>query len=78
MIIPATVRLSRLRWEWWLFPGHLKVRTIFLTSVSDPDPVRSVDPDPESGSGSRKAKMTQENIYKKFHVLKCCMFSFEG
>ncbi len=41
MIIPATARLSRLRWEWWLFLGHLKVRSIFLTSVSDPDSFRS-------------------------------------
>ena len=46
--------------------------------VVDPDPepdpysIGSVDPDPysESGSGSRRAKMT--------HVLKCWMASFES
>jgi hypothetical protein len=46
-------------------------------SASDPNRIRSVDPYPdpdlESGSGSRRAKMTQK--IKKFHVL---MFFFEG
>jgi hypothetical protein len=34
-----------------------------VNSVSDPDSIRSVDPDPysESGSGSRRAKMTQKS-----------------
>jgi hypothetical protein len=32
---------------------------IKLICVSDPDSIRSVDPD--SGSGSRKAKMTHKN-----------------
>jgi hypothetical protein len=50
--------------------------------VSDPDSIRSVDPDPdpysESGSGSRRAKMTHKSRkIKKVHVLKCWMFSFE-
>jgi hypothetical protein len=37
------------------------------TSVSDPDSIRSENPDPdsESGSGSMRAKMTHKNI-KKF------------
>jgi hypothetical protein len=36
-------------------------------------------PDSESGSGSRRAKMTHKSRkIKKFHVLKCWMFSFEG
>ncbi len=45
----------------------------------DPDSIRSVDPD--SGSGSKRAKMIHKNRkkVKKFHdVLKCWMFSFEG
>jgi hypothetical protein len=29
--------------------------------VSDPDLIRSVDPDTESGSGSRRAKMSHKN-----------------
>jgi hypothetical protein len=30
-------------------------------------------------SGSRRAKMTnKKKKVKKIHVLKCCMFSFEG
>jgi hypothetical protein len=46
-------------------------------SVSDPDSIRSVDPDSESGSG--RAKMTHINRkVKKFHVLNCWMVSFEG
>jgi len=46
----------------------------------DPDSIGSLDPDPysESGSGSRRAKMTHKSRKnKKFHVLKCGMFSFE-
>jgi hypothetical protein len=36
--------------------------------------------DPDSGFGYRKEKMTHKNRkkVKKFHVLKCWMFSFEG
>jgi hypothetical protein len=30
----------------------------------DPESIRSVDPDLESGSGSRRAKMTHKNIKK--------------
>jgi hypothetical protein len=35
-----------------------------------------VDPDPESGSESRRAKMTHKNRKKakKFYVLKCWMY----
>jgi hypothetical protein len=53
-------------------------------SLSDPDWISSVDPypdpDSESGSKSRRAKITQKNRkkVKKFHVLKCWMFSFDG
>jgi hypothetical protein len=44
----------------------------------DPDSIRSVDPDSESGS--RRAKITHKNriMLRKFHVLKCWMFSFDG
>jgi hypothetical protein len=42
----------------------------------DPDSIGSVDP--ESGSGSRRAKMTHKSREKfvKVHVLKCWMASF--
>jgi hypothetical protein len=47
----------------------------------DPDSIRSADPDPDpdfgSGSGSRRIIMTHKNSKKKFHVLKCWMFSFD-
>ncbi len=50
-------------------------------SVLDPYSIGSVDPDPysESGSGSRRAKMTHKSRKKlvKVHVLKCWMASFE-
>jgi hypothetical protein len=38
------------------------------------------DPDSQSGSGTRRAKMNHKNKIKinKFHFLKCRMFSFEG
>ncbi len=51
-------------------------------SVLDPDSIRSVDPDPysESGSGSRRAKMTHKSRKKlrNFMILKFWMFSFES
>ncbi len=50
-------------------PGRVLASS--TSSVSDPDSVRSVDP--ESGSGSRRPKFT--HINRKFHVLK---FFFEG
>jgi hypothetical protein len=39
--------------------GHDTVNEMVRNSVSDPDPdsIRSVDPDSESGCGSRRAKM---------------------
>jgi hypothetical protein len=42
------------------------------TRVVDPDSIGSVDPDSESGSGSRRAKMTLKSRQKfvKVHVLK--------
>jgi hypothetical protein len=46
----------------------------------DPDSIGPVDPESESGSGSRRAKMTHKSR-KKFvevHVLKCWMASFES
>jgi hypothetical protein len=48
--------------------------------VADPDSIGSVDPDSESGSGSRRAKMTHKSRQKfvKVHVLKCWMASFES
>jgi hypothetical protein len=52
-------------------------------SVSDPDWIRNqygFNQAIESESGSRRAKMTHKNRkkIKKFHVLKCWMFSFKG
>ncbi len=50
----------------------------------DPYSIGSVDPDPvpylESGSGSRRAKMTHKGRKKlvKVHVFKCWMASFES
>jgi hypothetical protein len=48
----------------------------------DPYSIGSVDPDPysESGSGSRRARMTHKSRKKlvKIHVLKCWMASFES
>ncbi len=48
----------------------------------DPYSIGLVDPDPysESGSGSRRAKMTHKRRKKfvKVHVLKCWMASFES
>ncbi len=49
-------------------------------SELDPDSIRPVelnqDSDSGSGSGSRRAKPHKK--VKKFHVLKCCMFSFDS
>ncbi len=49
-----------------------------LNRVVDPDSIGSVDPDSESGSG--RAKMTHKSRQKflKVHVLKCWMASFES
>jgi hypothetical protein len=46
----------------------------------DPDSIGSVDPDPDSESGSRRAKITHKSRKKivKVHVLKCWMASFES
>ncbi len=35
-----------------------------IDSVSDPDSIRSVDPDPDLDSGSGRAKMTHKNRKK--------------
>ncbi len=57
----------------------IKQKSYVRVSVSDPDSIRLVDPDSESGPGSRRAKMTNKNRkkVKKFHVFMCWMFSFE-
>jgi hypothetical protein len=51
-------------------------------TVVDPDSIGTLDPNPDSqsGSGSRRAKMTYKSRIKlkKFHVFKCWMFAFEG
>jgi hypothetical protein len=51
--------------------------------VADPDPnsIGSVDPAPysESGSGSRRTKITHKTRnFFEIYVLKCWMFSFES
>jgi len=45
-----------------------------------PDSMLSLDPYPDSRSGSWSAKMTHKNRKKvnKFHFLKYWMFSFDG
>ncbi len=41
------------------------------TRVADPDSIGSVDPDPDSESGSGRAKITHKSrIFFKVHVLK--------
>jgi hypothetical protein len=49
-------------------------------SVLDPYSIGSVDPDPYSESGSRRAKITHKSRKKlvKVHVLKCWMASYES
>ncbi len=42
----------------------------------DPDSIRSVDPDLESGSGSRRAKMTQKNRSAGCSLLRAVGFSW--
>ncbi len=70
-------------------PSTLLPRSAFLCrffqgcgsgSVLDPYSIGSVDPDPYSESGSRRAKMTQKSRKKlvKVHVFKCWMASFES
>jgi hypothetical protein len=59
------------------------IQYVWKPSVVDLDPTGSLDPfpdpDSQSGSGSRRGKMTHKNgkKVKKFHF-KCWMFSFEG
>ncbi len=50
-------------------PCHTHTQTVFPGSGLDPDSIRSVDPDPKKMTHNRKK-------FKKFHVLKCWMFSF--
>jgi hypothetical protein len=54
--------------------------SIRVGSGFDPDLIGPVDPDPDSESGSRRAKMTHKSRKKfvKVHVLKCWMASFES
>jgi hypothetical protein len=74
---------------WCILPPLPRTRHFFFfilctkARVSDPDPdsIRSVDPDPysESGSGSRREKLPSKVAkIEKFHIFKCCMFSFES
>jgi hypothetical protein len=62
-----------LMWQTWKGTCYL-LHAMFPGSGLDPDSIRSVDPDPdsESGSISRRAKMT---YIKKFRSLKCWMLS---
>jgi hypothetical protein len=50
-------------------PGPAKV------SVPDPYELELLSPDPDSRRQKLPTKIEEE---KKFHVLKCWMFSFEG
>ncbi len=73
-----------------MWGNSIGLKTVDQNRVVDPDPepdpdpylIGSVDPDPysESGSGSRRAKMTHKSRKKllKVHVLKCWMASFES
>jgi hypothetical protein len=49
--------------------------TVVRSRVADPDSIRSMDPDSDSGSGSRKAKMTHKSR-KTF--LSCCFEVLDG
>ncbi len=70
----------------YLTDSSLPYRRQLLASVSDRTGFNQVSgsgsgfrnriTDSDSGSGSRRAKITHKK--KKFHVLKCWMFSFEG
>jgi hypothetical protein len=58
---------------------------VATSNFSDPDLIRTIgsedaDPDSESASGFRRAKMNHKKTEKakKLHVLKCWTFSFEG
>jgi hypothetical protein len=54
----------------YIFSGHTMVLTLGFLVIKECKrlfnhcSVRSVDPDSESGSGSRRAKMTHKNILK--------------
>jgi hypothetical protein len=77
-------RYEELTWE----PGRTHDHNLLMYlraaryGVSDPDSIRSKDPypDSESGSVSRRAKMTHKNRKKimKVYVLMCWMFFFVG
>ncbi len=58
--------------DWIQIGSRLDPDWIRIGFGLDPDSIRSVDPDPnsESGSGSRRAKMTHKSRQKikKFHV----------
>jgi hypothetical protein len=61
-------------------PAHppSTLKEIIINRVADTDSIGSVDP--ESGSGSRRTKITNKSRIKnmQFLVLKCWMFSFES
>jgi hypothetical protein len=50
-------------------------RDLQYYGTRDPDSIRSVDPDQE---GQKCSTKIEKKKLKKFHVLKCWMFSFEG
>ena len=78
IIIPPkkTVFRIQIQSDQWIW-----IRIRILDSGSDSDSgfgFRIQIPDSDSGSGSRRANMIHKNRKnKKFHVLKCWMFSFK-
>ncbi len=71
--VPSLPRIFPTHTSVWKTIEHQSItseilREVPYTSVSDPDSIRYVDPYPdldlESGSGSRRAKITHKNIKK--------------
>jgi hypothetical protein len=59
--------------------GFLRMRTYVLPSVADPDSALVLGRlNPDRDPGGQKWPTNIEKKVKKFHVLKCWMFSFEG
>jgi hypothetical protein len=62
----------------WLRTQFLKIEEQIQlqhrVAGQDPDSIGSVDPDPQEGKNAPQKK----NKFKKNHVLKCWMFSFES
>jgi hypothetical protein len=53
--------ISQLHFQTSKLTIELRLKECFGSGL-DPDSIRSVDPDSESGSGSRRTKMTHKNI----------------